>query len=158
MHKLKKNINPVSFVGRNDYNPYSNIPPCTEESTELEIEEDPSKFCRQCKQLNSYCHRIVYQEFIKRKLFSIYSNQLKSPSLDKIKEEMKIAYNEKRRVEIVKEFHLYDQENIDMPPCLISYLFRLRSLIHEVTEATKINFETREGVSKYIAAKRMRMC
>ena len=36
-HTLKLNINPVSFVGRKNHNPYSNIPKCADKTVELEV-------------------------------------------------------------------------------------------------------------------------
>ena len=155
---LKVNINPVSFIGQQNYNPYSDIPTCAEDTTDLERGEDPSKFCRQCKQLNSYCHRVVYQDFIKKRIFADYMNQIKKPSFNEIKEAMKEAYNEKRRVEYHKEFGFVDKEKADLPECLMSYSYKMRSLLYEVAEATKINYETRQGVCKCVAAKRMQMC
>ena len=157
-HTLKLNINPVSFVGRKNHNPYSNIPKCADETVDLEVECDTSLYCLQCKQLNNYCHRKVYKDYIKTKLFANYANQLVKPKYDEIKEAMKEAYNERRCVMVHEEFKFYDREDIDMPDCLVGYSFELATLIKDVVKAAKINHETRLGVCKYVAAKRMRMC
>ena len=129
---LKANINPVSFIGRNNHNPYSNIPPCKDSTAELEVEEDPAKYCLQCNQLNAYCHRVVYQDFIKKKLFSKYMNRITKPTYDEVKAEMRIAYNQKREVEYHKEFGFIDNENVELPLCLIGYSFDLVNLSNKL--------------------------
>ena len=73
-------------------------------------------------------------------------NRITKPLYDKIKAEMKVAHNEKRRVEFHKECGFYDKEDVELLLCLIGFLFELVTLIQQVAEATKINLETREGV------------
>ena len=122
----------MSFIGQTNYNPYSHIPSCAQETTELEVEEDPSKYCQECKQLNSYCHKIVYHDLIKKTLFRRYMNRIKKPSYEEIKEAMKEAYNEKRRVEYHNEFGFVDREQAELPRCLLAYSFKLKNLLYEV--------------------------
>ena len=81
---FKASMNPVSFEGKNNISS-NNLP--TNLQGALEIEMDPGLYCRHCKQLKKeYCHRVVYADYIKKKLFSIYSNKGRQPGSDEFRE------------------------------------------------------------------------
>lgn len=147
-------INSASFTGRNNLSS-KNVPKSYQGI--LEIEMDSSLYCRHCKQLKkNYCHRVVYSDYIKKKLFSMYSNKGRQPGIDEFTEKMTEAYNEARRVNYHRKFNFYDAVHYEMPGCLAKYSMEIVRLMQEVVEATKINDETREGVIQMIKAKRHR--
>ena len=75
---------------------------------------DLSRFCCHCKQLNSYCRKLVYKDFITKKLFYLYSNKVNQPIFKEIKEQTVITYNMKRIVNYADSFRFYDGAEIEL--------------------------------------------
>ena len=122
---MKTNLNPVSFVGRKD--PKSTKGDATDEegNTALEVQIDPTQYCEHCKQLLTHCHRRTYHDFITKKLFWMYRNQVEQPGWDEIKKQMRIAYNEHRRSRYHERFGFYDGEEWELPGCLENFSFTI---------------------------------
>ena len=155
---MRSSINPVSFEGRKTLTSKwnSTADKNGNDITPLEVDIDPFLYCEHCKQLNTHCHKRCYKDYILKKLFFMYSNKTEQPTLEQIKAEVFIAYNERRKVMDHEKFGFYDGVDWELPKCIKDYCTEIAKLIKEVVVATRINNETREGNVQMLRAKRFR--
>ena len=88
-------------------------------SPPLEKEIDEKLYCESCKQLHEYCHRKVFSDYIKKKVFYEYKNKTSSPKTDEIQAEIKEGYNEKCKVDVHGQFNFYDGAVYPLPIWLL---------------------------------------
>ena len=154
---MSMNLNKVSYLGKKQISSTYNHRTVSESADEpLETNIDPKLYCKHCKQLNVHCHNRIYSDYITKKMFSMYSNKIDNPGYDKMKKQMELAYNEKRRCNYYDRFEFYDSAHAELPWYLEYQSFTIAKMIQEVVVATRINHETREGVVKLLRAKRFR--
>ena len=125
-------------------------------SASLEIEMDKETYCPDCKQLLDHCHRRVYSDYIKKKLFFKFANITRQPECDEVLTAFQAAYNEVRRVSFHQKFNFYDGAELEVPDCMYKYQWDLVHMIEEIVEGCKINKETKDGIVQLIKAKRLR--
>ena len=86
---LKTNINTVSFQGKTMFTSLHADESIVNtktylKSASLEIEMDKEMYCKDCIQLLDHCHRRVYSDYIKKKLFFKFANITRKPECDKV--------------------------------------------------------------------------
>ena len=61
---MKRNINPVSYIGEKEETTLENIvsPKLEGEQVPLEKDMDEKLYCASCKQLHEFCHRKVFPD------------------------------------------------------------------------------------------------
>ena len=157
---MKTNLNRVSFVGKtllsSDHARKRAAETMDIGMSPIEITMNSNKYCKDCNQLCEFCHRRVYSDYIKKKVFFEYANITVQPKCDDIIKTCEDSYNEIRRVSFHQKFNFYDGAEQDLPPCLYAFSWELVHMIEEIIEGAKINSETKDGIIKLIAAKRLR--
>ena len=157
---MKTNLNRVSFVGKtllsSDHARKRAAETMDIGMSPIEIAMNSNKYCKDCNQLYEFCHRRVYSDYIKKKVFFEYANITVQPKCDDIIKTCEESYNEIRRVSFHQKFNFYDGAEQDLPPCLYAFSWELVHMIEEIIEGAKINSETKDGIIKLIAAKRLR--
>ena len=158
---LKTNINMVSFQGKTMFTSLHADESIVNtktylKSASLEIEMDKETYCPDCQQLLDHCHRRVYSDYIKKKLFFKFANITRQPECDEVLTAFQAAYNEVRRVSFHQKFNFYDGAELEVPDCMYKYQWDLVHMIEEIVEGCKINKETKDGIVQLIKAKRLR--
>ena len=156
--QMKRNMNPVSFVGKKEETTLDNTvsPKLEGDQGPLEKPMDKKLNCAACKQLHDFCHRKVYSDYIKKKIFYDYKNKTNYPDSDEIQAKIKEAYNEKRRVDVHLHFNFYDGAVYPLLNCLYGYSWELVHMVNDLTECARINHDTKNGIVEFIRAKRHR--
>ena len=142
---MKRNINPVTFIGKKEETTLDNTvsPKLEGEQVPLEKEMDEKLYCTACKQLHEYCHRRIYSDYIKNKVFYEYKNKTTNPESEEIQAIIKEGYNEKRKVDVHGHFNFYDGAVYPLPYCLYGFSWELVHLVNELTECARINCDTK---------------
>ena len=157
---MKTNLNRVSFVGKTLLSSDHARQRLAETShlvtTPIEISMNTDLYCKDCKQLSDFCHRKVYSDYIKKKVFYEYANITVQPECDAVLKKCKDCYNEIRRVCYHQKFNFYDGAEQELPPCLYAFSWEIVHMTQEIIEGAKINNETKDGIVQLIAAKRLR--
>ena len=150
--QMRRNINPVSFIGKKEETALENTvsPKLEGEQVPLEKDMDKTLYCTACKQLHEYCHRRKYSDYIKKKIFFEYKNKTTNPEPDEIQAVIKEGYNEKRKVEVHSEFKFYDGAVYPLPNCLYGFSWELVHMVNELTGCTRINCNTKNGIVEFI--------
>ena len=106
------------------------------------------------KRVNNHCHFKLYGDYIKKKLFFLYTKKKVYPGNTVVYKQCQEAYNEKHWVNFHDMFGFYDGAECELPYCLTKQAYKIETLIKNIVKATNINNETRRGVVQCICIKR----